>query len=174
MEDRSSRSPRSQASGPQNLIAPSTTTSSKVRSDTLRVSLAPGPPASALTVNGTLFQAPKPVTVAIPVNIARGPLISAETILPVTYMAMVSNFPLPGWPAGSLATSAKHSNLPSPIRTAVSHRSWGATSAIFSGNSFTSCQAQLPSRQAGVLTSLRASFASRSKPVLLRRRHRSD
>ena len=108
--------PRSQASGHQNLIAPSMTTSSKVRSDTLRVSLAPGPPASALTVNGTLFPAPKPVTVAIPVNIARGPLISAETILPVTYMTLVSNFPLPGWPAGSLGTSAKHSNLLSASR----------------------------------------------------------
>ena len=62
-----------QSIGVQNLIAPSMRTSSKINPDTVSLRLAPGPPASATAVNGTLLPAPKPVTVAIPVSFARGP-----------------------------------------------------------------------------------------------------
>src|SRR2546422_2639903 len=84
--------------------------------DTTSTSVAPGPPGVTVSVYGLSEPAgtlaPSPVTTAIPFRTAVFPLTSAEVIVPVTYIALVSKLPLPGVPAGADGASAKHSNRP--------------------------------------------------------------
>jgi len=56
------------------------------------------------------------VTVAEPVRTATEPLICTPVIAPVTYMTLVSKFPLPDVPAAALGASARHSKCPWPSR----------------------------------------------------------
>lgn len=51
-----------------------------------------------------------------PFKTAVCPLTSAEVIVPVTYMTLVSKLPLPAVPRTALGASARHSNGPDPLR----------------------------------------------------------
>src|SRR5437763_13301332 len=98
------------------LICPSSTISSNVSPDTWSSSVAPGPPRVTVAVNGVSVPAPSPVTVAVPSSTAVCPSIRAAVSEPVTYIAYTSKLPLPGLPASTLGTSARHSKPPWPAR----------------------------------------------------------
>src|SRR5712692_2504546 len=97
---------------PFKVIWPSSTISLKVRPDITRTSVVPGPPATAVAVKGTLEPAPRPVTLAVPLNTAVVPLTLTDVIGPVTYIALVSKLPLPAEPGAALGVIARHSKWP--------------------------------------------------------------
>src|SRR5712691_7147204 len=100
---------------PFTVIWPASTISLKVRPDITRTSVVPGPPATAVAVKGTLEPAPRPVTLAVPLNTAVVPLTLTDVIGPVTYIALVSKLPLPAEPGAALGVSARHSKWPCPL-----------------------------------------------------------
>jgi hypothetical protein len=67
---------------PFRVIWPWSTISLKVRPDTSRTSVAPGPPAVAVAVKGTLEPAPRPVTFAVP---------SDHSLRPVFYDLVIAS-----------------------------------------------------------------------------------
>src|SRR5262249_38092242 len=91
---------------PGNVIEPSNRVSTNVRPDTTSTPLAPGPPRSAVTVNGLFVPAPAPVTVADPVKTTVWPSRLTAVIGPVTYIILLSKLPLPCVPAGGVGMSA--------------------------------------------------------------------
>src|SRR6266487_4240249 len=100
---------------PFTVIWPVSTISLKVRPDITRTSVVPGPPATAVASKGTLEPAPRPVTLAVPLNTAVVPLTLTDVIGPVTYIALVSKLPLPAEPGAALGVSARHSKWPCPL-----------------------------------------------------------
>jgi len=103
-------------------IEPSRRVSTNVWPDTDRTTLAPGPPRSAVTVNGLFVPAPTPVTVAVPVKTTDSPWRLAAVIGPVTYMMLLSKLPLPCVPAGELGMSARQSKWPDPFLKLIPSR----------------------------------------------------
>jgi hypothetical protein len=87
----------------------------KVRPEISNTSVAPGPPLTRVSLKGRASPAPAPVTVALPFSTALRVWISADVIVPVTYMMFLSKLPLPALPAGALGVSAKHSKWPRPL-----------------------------------------------------------
>src|SRR6266566_5236275 len=100
---------------PFTVIWPVSTISLKVRPDITSTSVVTGPPATAVASKGTLEPAPRPVTLAVPLNTAVVPLTLTDVIGPVTYIALVSKLPLPAEPGGALGVRARHSKWPSPL-----------------------------------------------------------
>ena len=71
----------------------------------------PGPPLRVTNVKGTAVPAPSPVIVAVPERVTVWSFTTAELIVPVTYMALTVNDPLPA-PVPTGGANARHSKLP--------------------------------------------------------------
>src|SRR5437879_420362 len=71
----------------------------------------PGPPLRVTNVKGTAVPAPSPVIVAVPERVTVWSFTTAELIVPVTYMALTVNDPLPA-PVPTGGANARHSKSP--------------------------------------------------------------